>query len=828
MTSKTIRSGEKREQVHPAVETRHDPTVIADALPSVLRIAKDLIPADGFAVWRKSPDNTTWKIVAHYGVSEEFASLSSSGSEGMPDEPVIAEDVSRLPMLSARARAHAVENIRSLLAVPLSLRDGRTGTITFYFRTPHKFTRDEIDRATALAQITSSAITSSELYRDESRAKERSDFLADASSVLSSSLNVEDTLRAVANMAVPRVADWCAIDLLDSSGELKRLIVTHSDPAKTKLGYEIHAEFPPSTAPETGLGNILRTGIGQLIPEMSDEMLIAGSRSEEHLASLRALGLRSLMLVPLVLRGNSIGLITFVAAESNRRFEEADLTLAVTLANRSAVAIENAKLFQQLQARELEARTLLQNIPDVVSRFDRDLRYLYISPQAERLMGIPPSEYTGKTFAEMGLPPQLVEYFTKAVRGIFDTGQPATIEFARETAIGTRYFVGTGVPELTRDGRVESVLTLTRDVTEQRTAQDALRRSEANLRVITDTIPSLVSYIDTEERFVRVNRTFEQWFQKPLGAIVGHTIEETLGTDNYQRVRDKIKRVLKGEPVQFEARNVYADRPRHVLITYSPDMSEDGNVRGFVSLVTDITDRRLAEDALRRSEKLATAGRLAASIAHEINNPLEAITNLLFLIKNEPAGSEQLQTFIDMADHELRRVSHITRQTLGFYRDSVGPTRFDIRAVVEDVLTLLGRRSSVKQIELRRKMELPGNLIAPQGEVRQIVANLLTNAIDATEVGRVIIKISMSHQRQTGLNAITLTIADTGQGISKSNQQRLFEPFFTTKKDIGTGLGLWVTRQLVEKNGGTIRVRSREGAGTVFRVTLPEIPPTIG
>jgi signal transduction histidine kinase len=144
------------------------------------------------------------------------------------------------------------------------------------------------------------------------------------------------------------------------------------------------------------------------------------------------------------------------------------------------------------------------------------------------------------------------------------------------------------------------------------------------------------------------------------------------------------------------------------------------------------------------------------------------------------------------------------------------------------VLTLLGRRSSVKQIELRRKMEDPGTLIAPQGEVRQIVANLLTNAIDATEVGRVIIKINMSHQRQTGLNTITLTIADTGHGISKSNQQRLFEPFFTTKKDIGTGLGLWVTRQLVEKNGGTIRVRSREGAGTVFRVTLPEIPPTIG
>jgi PAS domain S-box-containing protein len=828
MTPNITRSNGKQVKDDPAIKDRTDIAGLSDALSSVLQIAESLIKADGFAVWRKSPYKDNWKIVAHYGVSQEFAAMPSSGSAAMPDTPVIADDVTALPMLADRAEAYRLENIRSMLAVPLNLRDGHSGTITFYCRTPHKFSQDEIERATALARLTSSAITSAELYREESRAKERSDFLSDASSVLSSSLNVEETLRAVANMAVPRIADWCAIDLLDESNNLKRLVVTHSDPAKTKLGYDIHEEFPPSTALGSGMARILESGRGELIPEMTDEMLAAGSHNEKHLAALRALGLCSLMLVPLVVRGKSIGLITFVAAESNRRFDLADFTLAVTLANRSSVAIENARLFQQLQAQELEARTLLQNIPDVVSRFDRNLRYLYISPQAERLMGIPSSQYVGKTFAEMGLPPQLVEYFDKVGREILETGRPATIEFTRETAVGTRHFVGTGVPELTREGRVESVLTLTRDVTEQRMAQDALRRSEANLRIIIDTIPSLVAYIDTQERFTRINRTFQNWFQKPLGEIVGHTISEILGPDNYIRVRGRIEQVLNGEAVQFETRNVYADAVRQVLITYSPDKDESGKVRGFVATVMDVTDRRLAEDALRRSEKLATAGRLAASIAHEINNPLEAITNLLFLIKNEPPGSDQLNTFIDMADHELRRVSHITRQTLGFYRESVGPTRFDLRAVVEDVLTLLNRRSSVKKIDLCRKMDKPGTIIAPQGEIRQIVANLLTNAIDATEAGRVTIKICTTHTGEAGLNAITLTVADTGQGIPTQNLARLFEPFFTTKKDIGTGLGLWVTRQLVEKNGGTIRVRSREGSGTVFRVTLPEIPPTVG
>jgi two-component system, sporulation sensor kinase E len=954
MTPKTQTSGERRAPAKTARKHADSLMDLAsrDALSSVLEVAKSLVPADGFAVWRVGPDKITWNTVASYGLSAEFAATPSQGDHGMPETPVIAEDVYKFTRLAERTRAYQLEGIRSMLAVPLNLREGRTGSICFYFRKLHKFTDDEIARATALAKLTSSAIASSELYREEARAKEGSDFLADASSVLASSHNVEETLRAVANMAVPRIADWCAIDLTNADGSLRRLTVTHSDPEKIKLGHEIHEKYPAKISTEFGVGKILATRKPELIPRMTDEMLVLAAQSADHLRRLRELGLCSLMVVPLVVHGKSIGLITLVAAESGRVFDDADLTLASTLGNRSAVAIENAQLFesmreseskfravsetascaiciydghrlvyvnhateelcgytreeleasslwelihpddremvkaraesrfrgdatpnryeyriirkdgsiawldftaariefgghqallatvfditerklaqQQLQTRELEARTLLQNIPDVVSRFDRELRFLYVSPQAERLWGRPYSEYTGKTLSEAGIPAPLVEYLSKSVQGIFESGKPANIEFTRELEHGVRHFVGTGVPELTREGRAESVLTITRDVTEQRTAQDALRRSEANLRVITDTIPSLVAYINTDERFVRINKPFVQWFQQPLPAIVGQTIEEVLGAENYKRVREKVKRVLRGEAVQFEANNVYADRPRQVLINYAPDFDESGSVRGFVALVMDVTDRKLAEDALRRSEKLATAGRLAATIAHEINNPLEAITNLLFLIKNEPAGSEQLHTFIDMADHELRRVSHITRQTLGFYRDSVGPTRFDVSAVVEDVLSLLGRRTSVKQIELQRDMDTPGTLIAPQGEVRQIVANLLTNAIDATEGGRVIIRVRKTHCPHTDLNAVTLTVADTGQGIPKQNLQRLFEPFFTTKKDVGTGLGLWVTRELVEKNGGTIRVRSREGEGTVFRVTLPELPPTVG
>ena len=246
-----------------------------------------------------------------------------------------------------------------------------------------------------------------------------------------------------------------------------------------------------------------------------------------------------------------------------------------------------------------------------------------------------------------------------------------------------------------------------------------------------------------------------------------------------------------------------------------------GNPVRMVGMCMDITHRKLTEETLRKTEKLAAAGRLAATIAHEVNNPLEAVTNLIFLARNEPDQAER-NRLLEMADKELQRVSHITRQTLGFYRDSGRAVKVDLSEVVNNVLDVF--QGKLKSKGVQAKFEVRGQTVvfgAP-GEITQVVSNLISNAIDASRPGasiRVRVK-----QRPEGA---VLVVSDHGAGIAPTARSKVFEPFFTTKKDVGTGLGLWICRRIVENHGGSIRFRSSNGSkttGTVFVVSLRSAP----
>jgi len=226
-----------------------------------------------------------------------------------------------------------------------------------------------------------------------------------------------------------------------------------------------------------------------------------------------------------------------------------------------------------------------------------------------------------------------------------------------------------------------------------------------------------------------------------------------------------------------------------------------------------------AQEALLRSEKLAVTGRLAASIAHEINNPLEAVTNLLFLMRGE-ASSDSQKKYVAMAEQELSRVAEITKQTLRFYREPSQPTATPITTVLDSVLMLFGPRlASAEVIVDRCERASRANVLSTPGELRQVIANIVGNAIDAMRKGgRLRIRTA-----QTG-PSIRLTIADTGVGIPKEVLPTIFEPFVTTKGETGTGLGLWVTAEIIKRNGWKVRVRSCTlpgHSGTAFCITIP-------
>jgi len=233
------------------------------------------------------------------------------------------------------------------------------------------------------------------------------------------------------------------------------------------------------------------------------------------------------------------------------------------------------------------------------------------------------------------------------------------------------------------------------------------------------------------------------------------------------------------------------------------------------------------EEALIRSEKLASAGRMAAVLAHEINNPLEAVMNLLFLAQTTAAIPEPIYQYLKTADDELQRIAHITRQTLGFYRESSAPTTFIVGTLMNSVINLLQAKMVSKQVIVEKQCEDLLQVTASFGELRQVISNLLLNSLDALgEGGRVTLRASTSRNPLDGSARIRITIADDGQGISAAILPRIFEPFFTTKGSTGNGLGLWVCKQILEKNGGSIEVRSRtrEPHGTTFSIVLPEIP----
>jgi signal transduction histidine kinase len=230
-----------------------------------------------------------------------------------------------------------------------------------------------------------------------------------------------------------------------------------------------------------------------------------------------------------------------------------------------------------------------------------------------------------------------------------------------------------------------------------------------------------------------------------------------------------------------------------------------------------------AQDALIKSEKLAVTGRLAASIAHEINNPLEGVINLLYLMRSEESV-RQLKFYASMAEQELARVSEITKHTLRFYKEPSNPVEIDVLSVVESVLALYHSRLTAASVDVKLEVRRPAIIRANPGELRQILANIVGNALDSMRLGGTLrIRLSADGCRPSACKQIRLTIADTGSGIPNHILPSIFEPFITSKGETGTGLGLWVTSELAKKNHWKIRVRSRFDKlcpGTVFSIVM--------
>jgi signal transduction histidine kinase len=560
---------------------------LVTVLDRILAISRELIAADAYAVWRLDESAGMWRVLASRGLSAAYLERSSivgSGITELSDEPIVAADVHQLPLLEHRRRGYEAEGIQSLLVLPLRIQGRNVGTITFYFRQRRELQPDELELAEVLANLAASGISTAELYAEQVRMREqaeaqrrRAGFLAQASAALGASLDFNITLQRVAELAVPEIADWCAAFVTNGEGTVERTAVAHRDPTRIALATELYTKYPPTLSNGSAIATVIETGEPQFLPEVTEEMLLQNVKEPERLRLVRALNMKSVLVVPMSSRDRVFGALVFVTAESGRVLSPADLELAEALAARAAAAIDNSRLFRQVQ-----------------------------------------------------------------------------------------------------------------------------------------------------------------W---------------------------------------------------------------------------QLEERARTEAALVKTERLATAGRLAATIAHEINNPLEAVTNLIYLARSAPAG--EARRYLQMVEEELSRIAHITKMTLGFYRDSGAPTPVDIAELVREVLALYEAKLHAKNIHVQSDLEYPQQVFGSKGELRQVIANLVANAIDVLPPGGALTVAAADSD-----GSMHLRVSDNGHGIPAENLTRIFEPFFTTKAELGTGLGLWVSRQIVEKHGGTITVES-SAAGTCFTICLP-------
>ena len=364
---------------------------------------------------------------------------------------------------------------------------------------------------------------------------------------------------------------------------------------------------------------------------------------------------------------------------------------------------------------------------------------------------------------------------------------------------------------------------------EQRTRQ--LQESENLLRERADLLE-----LATEAILVRDpagvlkywNAGAEALYGLDRSEVLGNSVHEILETEFPVEAKNSESTLI--DHGRWEGNLVQKTRDGREVIVASRQVYKK-EVASILEINRDITSQIRAEEALRQTERLAAMGRVAGIIAHEINNPLEAITNAFYLLRNHPSLDEEARYYAQLGETELARVGHITKQTLGFYRESQHPVNVPMAEILDDVLQLQSRQLIMSRIILDKKFFNDGEIRGFPVELRQVFLNLISNAIQAMPHGGNL-RIRMGTQRNgtEGRKDLYISVCDTGTGIKPEHAKHLFEPFFTTKSAKGTGLGLWISKGIIQKYDGKIHFRSmnfKDKTITSFRVILPGVGPAL-
>ncbi len=656
--------------------------------------------------------------------------------------------------------------------------------------------------------------------------RERTAFLSEAGRVLSSSLDYHTTLNNFAHLAVPRIADWCAIDVLDEEGEARRVVIAHPDPAKEELAREMERRYPSDPEAPTGVPEVLRTGKPELVTDIPPELLEAAAVDEEHRRIIRALRLRSYMVLPLVGRGRILGAITFVAAESGRRYDEEDLRFAQELASRAALAVDNAGLYRLAEeAREQNTR-ILTSITDAFFSLDDGWRFRFVNPEAERVLHRRADELLGRNLWE-AFPEAVGSTFEKAYRQAVGTQQ--TVDFEEYfPPLGTWF-------EVRAYPSSDGLSVFFRDVNERHRAQEELKRSEEHFRYMTNAVPVQIWTARPDGGLVFVSDRTAEYFGVTPEELIGQGWLEVVHPDDRGAVVERWTASLRtGDPyeVQFRLRSLSGEF-RWFLGRADAQKNAAGAVMHWFGSNTEIQQQKEAEAERERligalnteRRRLEVSNReldqFAYVASHDLKAPLRGIANLSQWIEEDLAGemNAEVREHLELLRGRVHRMEGLIDGVLQYSRAGRArekPEPVDVGALVEEVADLIALPDG---FELEVAGELP-TLVAERLPLQQVFMNLIGNAAKYSrrEDGRAEVRAdpegAFHHFR----------VSDNGPGIAPEYHERIFGIFQTLEardKIEGTGIGLSLVKKIVEARGGRVWIESEEGEGASFHFLWP-------
>jgi PAS domain S-box-containing protein len=701
--------------------------------------------------------------------------------------------------------------IQTLVGFPLLAKGKAIGTITLFSRSPHDFTQREVNLLESIGNQIGLALENAKLFEEVKKRLDELTILYEITKISTSSLNLDLMLREIIN----------SLNSFFKFEALGILLIEEN----TKILVPHRASYNDLSISDIGkLGLCVGKGITGWVAEKGEPLLVDDVREDDRYICGDE-NIRSEMCVPLKVGQKVIGVIDAQSKELNA-FSENDLRLLNIAAGQISKIIENVRLYEEIKQSEERYRTVVEGVHDGVAVLGTDFKFKYVNNRLSEILGYSKEELTGMDFRNIltGENQQfVVDRYVKWVRKEEDT-QLFEFDFLRKDG-EIRHMEIRNREMRDSEGNL-SFVALIRDITERKQAEEALRQSEEKYRAILENIEDGYYEVD-----LAGNMTF---FNDSINRISGYSKEEAMGM-NIRKYTDEetAKKVIQaynrvyrtGEPYRGYSYEIIAKdgTKRYIEVSVSLRKDSSGKPIGFRGILRDITEKKRMEEQLLQSEKLRAVGEMASGVAHDFNNALAAILGntqlLLYTTKDE-----ELKGSLKVIEKVAWDSAQTVRRLQDFTRKSVHQELFkvDVNSIIKDSIEITKPKwkdevqSRGIHIEMVSNFEEIPTVIGSTSELREVITNMIFNAIEAMpEGGKIEIR---TFQRKSN---VFIQISDSGIGMTEEVKKKAFEPFFTTKPFSNTGLGLSMSYGVIKRFGGEIEVESKVGHGATFTIILP-------